>query len=262
MILCLDVGNSQMFAGVFRSAEHLSKTVFRFRKNSTSSSSSDELGVFLRSVLRENEIDPKAITAVAVCTVVPALTHSLRTAVRKYFAVEPFFLQAGVRTGLKIKYRNPAEVGADRIANGIGAVLRYPGQDVIVIDFGTATTLEVVTSNKEYLGGAILPGIRTAMEALYSKTALLPTVEIVKPQSVLGRSTVESIQSGLYYGAVGMTAELVSRLEAECFEGRRVKVIGTGGFSRMLEDAGIFTDVHPDLVLEGLLHAYAINLVQ
>ena len=153
MILCLDIGNSQIFGGVFGN-ESLELT---FRRTSQLRSSSDELGVFFRTVLRENDIDPKSITKVAICCVVPDLLYSLRATCQKYFRIEPLILRPGIKTGLKILYRDPREVGADRIADAIGAVKLYPKRNIIVADFGTATTICAISQNKEFLGGNIIP---------------------------------------------------------------------------------------------------------
>ena len=170
MILTLDVGNSQIFGGVF----HDQELTLRFRKPSRPPASSDELGLFLRSVLRENGADPAGVEQIALCSVVPEIIYSLRSCCRKYFGLDPFILRAGVKTGLRIRYRNPLEVGPDRIANAVGATHLYPDQHLIVIDFGTATTFNVVHANRDYLGGIILPGLRIAMEALEKNTARLP----------------------------------------------------------------------------------------
>ena len=194
MLLTLDVGNSQIFCGVFDGADL--KTTFR--RTSSIRASSDEFGTFFRSTLRENGVDPGQIEMAGICSVAPDAVHSLRNCFRRYFGFAPFLLQPGAKTGLKIRYRNPLEVGADKIANAIGALSRFPGRNLLIVDFGTATTLCAVTKDKEYLGGIITPGIHISMAALESRTARLPAVEIIRPPGVLGRSTVESIQSGLY----------------------------------------------------------------
>lgn len=255
MILCLDVGNSQVAGGVFDGAD----LRFHFRLGAQSKPTSDELGVFLRSVLRENGITPSDIRDVALCSVVPDLIHSLRNASIKYFDTEPFVLQPGVKTGLKIKYRDPREVGSDRIADAIGALDFFPDRNLVVVDFGTATTIEVVNADREYLGGAILPGVRLSMEALYGRTAKLPAVEIVRPEMAVGRSTTESIQSGLYFGTLGAIRLLVERFTADAFAGRRPTVIATGGFSSLYRDEPDFDHVIPDLILHGLRIALAMN---
>ena len=206
MMLCLDVGNSHIYGGVFQDDE----ISLRFR-HASKESTSDEIGLFLKQVLRENAFDPEEIRQIAIGSVVPQLDYSLRSACIKYFSIEPFFLQAGVKTGLNIKYRNPVDVGADRIADAIAATHRFPDTPLVIIDFGTATTLCVVNAKKAYLGGAILPGLRLSMDALSSNTAKLPSVDIVRVSDVIGRSTVESIQSGVYFGALGSVRELVQQ---------------------------------------------------
>ena len=164
MLLCLDVGNSQIHGGVFDG----DLLRCQFRKSTSALETTDELGIFFTAVLRENGIDPRSVERVAICSVVPAALYGLRGAAEKYFRSEPFVLQAGVRTGLKIKYRSPQEVGADRIANSIAAMQRYPGENLMVVDFGTATTIEVITGAGDYLGGAILPGVGISAAALAS----------------------------------------------------------------------------------------------
>ena len=255
MILALDVGNSQIFGGVFDDGE----LTLRFRRAAQPSLSSDELGLFLRSVLRENGSDPSSVEQIALCSVVPDLIYSLRSCCRKYFALDPFILQAGVKTGLKIRYRNPLEVGPDRIANAIGALHRFPNRNLIIIDFGTATTVDVVGATRDYLGGIILAGPRIAMEALEMNTARLPTVEIVPATELVGRSTVESIQSGLYFGTRAAVKGLTHEIREEVFRGNPVVVIGTGGLSRLFEHEKVFDVLLPDLVLLGLECALALN---
>jgi type III pantothenate kinase len=255
VILTLDVGNSQIFGGVFDG----DRLTVRFRKASRPPVSSDELGLFLRNVLRENGVDPADVQQIALCSVVPDIIYSLRSCCRKYFRLDPFILQAGVRTGLKIRYRNPLEVGPDRIANAIGGVHRYPGRNLIIVDFGTATTFDVVRSTRDYLGGIILPGLRIAMEALEKNTARLPTVEIVPPTEFVGRSTVESIQAGLYFGNRAVVRELTREIREHALNGEPAMVIGTGGFSRLFENEKVFDALVPDLVLVGLAHALSLN---
>lgn len=255
MLLCLDVGNSQLFGGVY-AGDELKITL---RRNSNSRSSSDEFGTFFRAALRENGIDPEQIRMAAICSVVPDVVHSLRNCFRKYFHFEPFVLQAGVKTGLKIRYRNPLEVGADKIANAIGAAARFPGRNVLIVDFGTATTLCALTRDREYLGGIITPGIHTSMAALESNTARLPAVEIIRPAELLGRSTVESIQSGLYYGTLATARFLVTAVGAQYFLGDKPVVLGTGGFGRMFEEENLFDAFLPELPLLGLRRAVELS---
>jgi type III pantothenate kinase len=255
MILCLDVGNSQLYCGVYDGEQLVSQ----FRRTSSARASSDELGVFLLAALRENGIDPQRIERIALSSVVPDMVYSLRSCCQKYFHEDPMILRPGARTGLKIRYKDPKEVGADRIADAIGALKLYPGRNLIVVDFGTATTLTAITREGEFLGGNILPGVRLALEALVEKTAKLPSVEIVPAENAIGRSTVESIQNGLYWSNVGMVKELVGRMTAEAFPDDPPLVIGTGGFSHLFDQEGLFDAVVPDLILVGLREALRLN---
>lgn len=253
--LCIDIGNSQMHGGVYRDG----KMITQFRKESSARTSRDELGLFLVSVLREMGIDPKTIKRIGICCVVPDLVHSLKNAARIYFGVEPLFLEAGIKTKLKIKTRNPLEVGADRIANAIAASDLYPDQDALVVDFGTAITFDAVSKEKEYLGGSICAGMGLSMEALGTKTAKLPFVEITNSKRALGKSTIECIQSGLYFGYLGMIKELVGRIHQEAFGDEPCKVIATGGMSQLYRNAGLFDVIIPDLVLQGINVVLAMN---
>ncbi|MBS0633678.1 MAG: type III pantothenate kinase [Verrucomicrobia bacterium] len=256
MLLCLDVGNTQIHGGVFDDVG----LRCQFRKTTQPIGTTDELGVFFRTVLRENGFDPKQVKRVVICSVVPAALYGLRGAAEKYFHCEPLVLQAGVKTGLKIKYRNPAEVGADRIADAMAAVHRHPGRDMLVVDLGTATTIEVITAEGDYLGGAILPGLGMAADSLAGGTARLSRVEIARPEAALGRTTVESIQSGLIHGHAGAVRQLCALMAAEAFGGKKPWVIGTGGFARMFERDGLFDEVVPELVLLGLRRAAELNV--
>ena len=255
MIMALDVGNSQIYCGVFDDGE----LVVQFRRTSTVKGSSDELGVFLRAALRENGIDPNNVTQITACSVVPDINYSLRACCQKYFSIEPLILRPGIKTGLRIGYKDPKEVGADRIADAMGAVKLFPDRNLIVIDFGTATTVCAITRNREFLGGNIVPGLRLAMDALESKTAQLPSVEIKPVRSSIGRTTVESIQSGLYWSNVGMVKELVQRISDEVFGDDRPLVIATGGFCHLFNREKLFDRVAPDLILTGLLEALQLN---
>ncbi|MDX2346624.1 MAG: type III pantothenate kinase [Legionella sp.] len=254
MMLCLDVGNSHIYGGVFE--DKIIKLRFR---HTSEKSTSDELGLFLKQVLRENNCNPEDIKQIAIGSVVPQLDYSLRSACIKYFSIDPFFLQAGVKTGLNIKYRNPVDVGADRIADAIAATHRFPGKSLIMVDFGTATTFCVVDAKKAYLGGAILPGLRLSMDALSHNTAKLPSADIVRVKQVVGRSTVESIQSGIYFGALGAVKEVIGRVKSQVFAEEEVLVLATGGFAALFEKEKVYDYLLPDLVLEGLRLAMQMN---
>ncbi|MFZ2314723.1 MAG: type III pantothenate kinase [Gammaproteobacteria bacterium] len=259
MLLCLDIGNTHILGGVFQEGQ----LVLRFRYATTLIGTADQFGIFLLNILQANQLDPKRIEATAVCSVVPSIDFTIRHTMTQYFSGTPHYvLRAGVKTGLNIKYKNPNEVGADRIANSIGAVNAFPNQNIIVIDMGTATTLCAINKNKDYLGGAILPGLRLSMESLKSNTAKLMEVNIEAPTGFVGRTTRESIQSGLYYGQLGALRELIAGFKQEVFSNEPVKVIGTGGFARLYKDKALYDVLLPDLVLQGMLKAYEYSIVE
>jgi type III pantothenate kinase len=252
MLLCLDVGNTHILGGVYQGG----KIAARFRYATPLLGTADQFGIFLISILQANHIEPASITAVALSSVVPGCDYTLNHTITHYFNADYFVLRGDVQTGLKIHYTNPNEVGADRIANAIGAVHLYPNKNLILVDMGTATTLCAVTKNRDYLGGAILPGLRLGMESLKTSTAKLMEVNIEAPSSLIGKTTRESIQSGLFYGQLGSLRQLVSGFKQEAFSGEEVLVIGTGGFSQLYKDKDLFDVILPDLVLQGLHHAY------
>ncbi len=256
MILCLDIGNSHLFGGLFE-GDQLRLT---FRMTSKQGAASDEYGLFFRGVLRENGFDPERVRNIALCSVVPDLVYSVSGGCQKYFGMAPFELKAGAKTGLKILYRNPLEVGSDRIANAIAATQMHPGEDLLVLDLGTATTVDAISADRDYLGGVIIPGLRMSMEALSRGTARLGPVEIRRGERCLGRSTAASIQSGLYYGHLGALKEIMEGVSRDVFDGRRPRVIATGGFAGLFADTGIYDEAVPDLVLRGLLTALLMNL--
>ncbi len=255
MILCLHIGNTHLAGGVFDGSD----LRVDFRRTSNTRISADEFGLFLRSILLNHEIPFEAIDKVAMSSVLPEATHALESACRKYLSVEPLVLKAGVRTGLKIGYRNPVEVGADRIARAVAAIDHYPQRELVVASFGTATTFCVIGSDKNYLGGVIMPGMRTSLEALVTRAAKLSSVEIAAVDRVLGRSTAESIQTGLYHGQIGMTREILGGIRDQVFGGRQPLVVGTGEFSGIVASSGLLDEIRPQLVLEGLLLASTMN---
>jgi len=256
MKLCLDVGNSHIYGGVYTAR----KSLLTFRKASTMGSSSDEYGLFFRSVLRENGLESGNIRQIALCSVVPEMVYAISAACQKYFDIQPFILQAGVKTGLKIQYRNPLEVGTDRIANAMAVIDMFPAENLVIVDLGTATTLCAVGKERTYRGGVILPGLKMSMQALESGTSKLGSVEIRRKKVCLGRTTVGSIQSGLYFGHLGALQDIIQRIGAEEFEGQRPRVVATGGFATLFEETGVFDRVVPDLVLQGLLVALKLNM--
>lgn len=190
---------------------------------------------------------------------VPEAVYAIASGCQKYFDIRPFILQAGVKTGLKIQYRNPLEVGSDRIANAMAGVELFPGEDLVIVDLGTATTLCAIGKDRTYKGGVILPGLKMSMQALESGTSKLGSVEIIRKDTCLGRTTAASIQSGLYYGHLGALHEIIHRIQQEEFKGQRPKVIATGGFANLFTGTGLFDQVEQNPVLRGLLAVLELN---
>ncbi len=256
MLLCLDVGNTHILGGVL-DGDNL---IARFRYSTSLIGTADQFGIFLINILQANHIAPESISATAVSSVVPSCDYTIRHTISLYLKSHYFMLQAGVKTGLNIKYKNPNEVGADRIANAIGAMDAFPNQNLIIIDMGTATTLDVITKKRDYLGGAIFPGMRLSMESLSTNTAKLMEVDIEAPSSFVGRTTRESIQAGLYYGQLGALKEIINGIKQETFNQEPPLIIGTGGFSQLFRDKALFDVILPDLVLQGLSKAYEYSI--
>ncbi|TVQ82128.1 MAG: type III pantothenate kinase [Micavibrio sp.] len=253
MLLCLDIGNTHIVGGVFDGEE----LKFRFRYATHQIGTADQFGIFLRNLLRENGLEHNDIRAVCKASVVPGANFTVRHAFLQYFPkAEYFILQAGVKTGINIKYKNPNEVGADLIAGAIGGAAAFPGKNLIIIDLGTATTLVAVKEGRDFMGGTILPGMRVAMESLRLNTARLMEVDIEEPQNYLGQSTRECIQNGLYFGHLGAMKEVIAGYRQEVFGGADATVIATGGFAQLYRERGIFDMILPDLVLQGLRIAY------
>lgn len=254
MQLCLDVGNTNILGGVFSGDDLL----LTFRHDTRHASTSDQIGLFMKQVLRENNINPNELKQIAFCSVVPALDYSLRGACAKYFGITAFALKPNAKTGLTVRCYNPEEIGADRLANAIAAVSRFPKQNLFIIDFGTATTCCAVTAKNEYWGGAIMPGMRLTMESLQHNAAMLFPVELAKPKVAVGKSTAENLQSGLYYMQLGAIKELITRFEREIYQTKPL-IIATGGFAHLFADEKIFDVIIPDLVLRGLQIALSSN---
>lgn len=255
MLLCLDVGNTHILGGIFDNH----KQVARFRYATHLIGTADQFGIFLLSILQANAIASDKISAIAVCSVVPSCDFTIRHTLTMYLKAPLFILQSGVKTGLNIKYKNPSEVGADRIANAIGGIHLFPNKNLIIIDMGTATTLCAINKKRDYLGGTILPGMRLGMESLKSNTAKLMEVDIEEPATFVGRSTRESIQAGLFYGQLGALKEIIAGYQKEVFSNEPITVIGSGGFAQLYREKSLFDVILPDLVLQGLCIAYQIN---
>lgn len=256
MLICLDAGNTHILGGVYEGE----KLLQRFRYATNQIGTADQFGLFIHSFLQQHRIPGEGITGVALCSVVPGHNYTIRHAVMNYFPqAEYFILQSGAKTGVNIRYKNPAEVGADLIAGSIGGVNLFPKKNLVIADLGTATTLCAVTKNADYLGGIIMPGMRLAMESLKISTAKLMEVDIETPATYLGQSTRECIQRGLFFGHLGAMREIISGYRQELFVNEEVIVIGTGGFSHLFREHGVFDVILPDLVLDGIRISYDLN---
>ena len=246
MLLAFDIGNTTVAVGMFQ-AEKLVKS---WKIKTDRDKTADEYGVVLLNLFEASGIPPKKAEAAIVSSVVPPLTPVIQDVCRNFFGLEALVVGPGLKTGMPILYESPLEVGADRIAAAVGAFEKYGGP-AIVLDFGTATTFDAVSAKGEYLGGAIAPGIQISAEALYLKTARLPRIEIRKPKRAVGRTTVSSMQSGLYFGYVGLVSNIIEEIRKEL--GRDVKVVATGGFGgQITPEVPAVEAYEPDLVLEGL----------
>jgi len=246
MLLALDVGNTNTVVGVFDGTT----LKVHWRLSTRRAGTSDEYGIFIKSLFDFAGLDFRAVTAVILSTVVPTVQGPLEEMSRQFFGVEPMVVGPGIKSGMPILYDAPREVGADRIVNAVAAFEEYGGP-CIVVDFGTATTFDAISAQGEYLGGAICPGIGISAEALFQRAAKLPRVEIARPRAVIGRTTVHSIQSGLYFGYLALVEGLVARMRHEL--GGTPKVIATGGLANLLLAGSSIVDrVDPLLTLTGL----------
>ena len=246
MLLALDVGNTNVTIGIFREGVLADHRRLRTVREQTS----DEWGILLMNLLRFASLDPAQLHGIIISSVVPPLNNALSEMSQRYFKIDPKFVTAQTDTGLKILYENPSEVGADRIVNSVAALAKYGGPCVIV-DLGTAITFDAVSKDSQYLGGIIAAGIGISADALFSRTARLPLVDFRKPARVIGTNTVASIQSGLYYGAIGAIDGMIERLVAEL--GPDTGVIATGGQASLIAPESRFIrHVDENLTLDGL----------
>ncbi len=246
MLLAVDVGNTHTIFGLFEDGRLRADWRVATRRDATA----DEVGVLLRSLFEHAGFQPREVRGVIVSSVVPDLNGVHQRMARRQFDVEPLFVGPGVKTGMPILYENPHEVGADRIVNAVAAVERF-GAPVIVLDFGTATTFDVVSPGGEYLGGVIAPGLGVSAEALFKRAARLSPVDVRRPQRVVGRTTEESVRAGLFHGYAGLVEGLVRRIRDEL--GSEAPVVATGGLATVFEsELRFLSAVDPRLTLEGL----------
>jgi len=261
MLLVIDVGNTNTVLGVYK--DEKLKVYWRIRTEKDRTS--DEIGITLMQLFKYEGLEISDIEAVIISSVVPPVMYSLEHAIRKYIKVDPLVIGPGIKTGMNIRYDNPREVGADRIVNAVAAYEKYGGP-VIVVDFGTATTFCVISQKGEYLGGVICPGIKISMEALFQRASKLPKIELVKPEKVIGKNTISSMQSGIVYGYVGSVDYIVNRIKAEMLQDymqesdKKIKVIATGGLAGMISaESSTIDKIDPLLTLEGLRIIYHRN---
>ncbi len=255
MLLAIDIGNTQVVLGVYE-GEAL---VHDFRVGTVTGRTADEYHALFHSLLVSNELDPEDVDGAILASVVPLVTDSIVEAVDRAFDVRPLVVGPGIKTGVSIRYEDPREVGADRIVNAVAVSERY-GSNVVVVDFGTATTFDCIGREEKngcgvYLGGAIVPGIHVSAEALFQRAAKLPKVDIAKPPSVIGRNTVNSIQAGLVFGYVALVDGLVRRIWGEM--GGPCPVVATGGLAPLIQpESETIEEVDEFLTLDGLRILY------
>lgn len=253
MLLAIDIGNTNVTLGVFE-GEDL-KGTWRFA--SDPKKMPDEYAVQLMTLLPLSGIDLSTIKDAVMCSSVPTLVVTFEELCQRYYGVKPLTVGAGIKTGIRIRYENPREVGADRVADAVAAFRMY-GAPLIVVDCGTAIVFDAVTAEGDYLGGAIAPGINLALNALVSGTSMLRGVELIRPKQAIGRNTVNSIQSGIIFGYVGLVEGLVARFKEEL--GGSAKVIATGGQANILaHETSVIEVVEPDLTLHGLRIIHELN---
>jgi type III pantothenate kinase len=253
MLLAIDVGNTNIVLGVFDGATLIES----WRLQTVRERTADELGLLVDGLFAHSRIERVKIRGVILGSVVPPLTGTMRHMAERYFGVTAMIVEPGVNTGMPILYKNPSEVGADRIVNAVAAYEKFgktaagSGRPLIIVDFGTATTLDAVSAKGEYLGGAICPGVQISADALFQRAARLPRIDVRKPASVVGQTTVGAMESGLFYGYVGMVEGLVRRMSDEL--GGNALCVATGGLADVIApETSLIEHVDPDLTLDGL----------
>ena len=254
MLLTIDVGNTNITLGVFEN-ETLKGT---FRMTTKRSRTSDEYGFNICGILEHRNIMPQDIKDVIIASVVPDIMHSLTSGIIKYLNIKPIIVSAGIKTGIRIVTENPKEIGPDRIVDAVAGYEQYGGP-IIVVDFGTATTYDLIWEKGTFEAGMTAPGIETAGRSLWGGAAMLPAIEIRKPKSILAQETISSMQAGLVYGAIGQTEYIVQKIKEECGYDN-IKVVATGGLGKIIADETDCIDIYdPDLTLTGLRLIYNKN---
>jgi type III pantothenate kinase len=251
MILTIDVGNTNITCGVFDADD----IVASFRITTKMPRTSDEYGMMLSNLIEQNDLQPADIRDAIICSVVPNVMHSLQGGLVKYFNITPIIVEAGIETGIRIVTSNPQQIGADRIADAVGAYEIYGGP-VLVIDFGTATTYDFIDETGAFQGGITAPGIRISAKALWEDAAKLPEIEIKKPENILGKDTITSMQAGLVYGQIGQTEYIINKVKKEVGL-KQLRTVVTGGLGRIIATETEAVDVYdPNLTLKGIYHVY------
>jgi len=247
MLLTINVGNINIIFGVYKNKKLLS----HWRINTNNSRTADETGIFIISLFEHNNINHKDIKNVIISSVVPDIMYSLKRSINKYFHIDPMIIGPGIKTGINIKTDDPREVGADLLVNSVAAKNLYGG-NIIIVDYDTATKFNVIVENNDFIGAIICPGVYISAESLYQKAAQLPKVEIKKPTNFLGKNTVDSIQSGLIYSAIGTTEYIVNKIKKE-YSNLKFKVVATGGIGLTISKYTDCIDYYNEfLTLEGL----------
>jgi len=265
MLLALDVGNTNTVLALYDLlAEGPGELVANWRVTTQRTQTADEFGVLILNLLALYKIDPAAVTGVIISSVVPPLDSTLRRVAERYFKIKPLFVEPGIKTGMPLLIDNPAELGADRVANGVAAFERYGGP-CVVVDFGTATTFDVVSAKGEFLGGVIAPGLGISADALFSRAAKLARVNIRRPERVIGTNTITNLQSGIFFGYIGLVDGILGRIVEELQaqgSAPAPKVVATGGLASLIaDDSKYITRVDHLLTLDGLRIIYQRNAI-